>query len=138
MKNIFFLILTVIVLGSCKEKQKLASNTTFENKAITAVAQKSREVVIDSVTIRRHLYTLAADDMEGRKPGTPGIEKAAQYIEGEFKRIGLKTYNGSPDFRQNFEHKNIKMFNVIGVLEGKSKKDEYVICLLYTSPSPRD
>jgi len=34
------------------------------------------------------LYTLASDEMEGRETGTPGIEKAAQYIEGEFKRIG--------------------------------------------------
>jgi len=77
--------------------------------------------------VRKHLYTLAADEMEGRKPGTAGIEKAAKYIENEFKRIGLKTYKELPDYRQNFEHKGVKMANIIGVLEGKSKKDEYVV-----------
>ena len=46
---------------------------------------------IDSTLLRKHLYTLASDDMEGRKPGTPGMEKATKYIENEFKRIGLKT-----------------------------------------------
>ena len=48
--------------------------------------------MIDSLTVKKHLYTLASDEMQGRRAGTPGIEKAAKYIEGEFKRIGLKTY----------------------------------------------
>ena len=48
-------------------------------------------------------------------------------IEKQFKRIGLKTYEGLDTYRQNFTHEGIKMFNLIGVLEGRSKKDEYVI-----------
>ena len=46
----------------------------------------SKNIVIDSNMVRKHLYTLAADNMEGRKSGTPGIEKAAVYIENEFKK----------------------------------------------------
>jgi Zn-dependent M28 family amino/carboxypeptidase len=71
--------------------------------------------------------------MEGRKSGTPGIEKAAKYIENEFKRIGLKTYDTLSDYRQTFTFTNrrskeeITTSNIIGVLDGKSKKDEYVI-----------
>jgi Zn-dependent M28 family amino/carboxypeptidase len=84
-------------------------------------------VSIDSATVKKHLYMLASDEMEGRRSGTPGIEKAAQYIENEFKRIGLSTYNGLPTYRQNFVEKEMKLFNVIGVLEGKSKKNEYVL-----------
>jgi Zn-dependent M28 family amino/carboxypeptidase len=84
-------------------------------------------VSIDSFTVKKHLYILASDEMEGRRSGTPGIEKAAQYIENEFKRIGLSTYNGLPTYRQNFVEKEMKLFNVIGVLEGKSKKNEYVL-----------
>ena len=78
-------------------------------------------------TVRKHLYTLASDDMEGRRAGTPGIEKAAQYIESEFERIGLSKYNNLPTYRQKFTARNLEMFNIIGVLEGKSKKDEYVV-----------
>ena len=40
--------------------------------------------------------------MQGRKAGTDGIEKAAKYIESEFKRIGLKRFN-SDSFRQEFK-----------------------------------
>ena len=97
------------------------------------VTQEVSVAAIDTTTVRKHLYTLAADDMQGRATGTPGIEKAAQYIEGEFKRIGLKTYDSLTSYRQTFTFKNrrtqeeITAFNVIGVLEGKSKKEEYVV-----------
>ena len=65
--------------------------------------------------------------MEGRKVGTLGIEKAAQYIESEFEKIGLIPFENLITFRQNFTAKGIEMFNIIGVLEGRSKKDEYVV-----------
>ncbi|WP_442265772.1 M20/M25/M40 family metallo-hydrolase [Tenacibaculum sp. ZS6-P6] len=89
--------------------------------------QKTKTPNIDTTLVRNHLYTLASDEMEGRATGTPGIEKAAQYIENEYKKIGLKTFQNLKTYRQNFEQKGIKMFNVIGLLEGKSKKDEIVI-----------
>lgn len=94
----------------------------------SAEAQKIKEK-----TVKKHLYTLASDEMEGRRTGTEGIEKAAKYIEGEFKKIGLKTYENLPTYRQTFTftnrrtNKEITASNIIGVLEGKSKKDEYVI-----------
>jgi Zn-dependent M28 family amino/carboxypeptidase len=88
---------------------------------------------IDSLQVKKHLYTLASDEMQGRKTGTAGIEKAAQYIEGEFKRIGLTTYAELSSYRQTFaftsrrSDKKIVGHNIIGVLEGQSKKDEIVI-----------
>lgn len=116
MKKIQLIVVAFFVLiCACKESVKKEDSKV------------STEVVIDSTKVRKHLYTLASDDMGGRKPGTEGIEKAAQYIEGEFKRIGLKTFDTLSTYRQNFTHKDIKMFNVIGMLEGTSKKDEFVI-----------
>jgi Zn-dependent M28 family amino/carboxypeptidase len=95
--------------------------------------KETKEAVIDTTTVRKHLYTLASDEMEGRRSGTAGIEKAAQYIENEFKRIGLKTFGDLKTYRQTFTFKprrskdSITSSNIIGVLEGKSKKNEYVI-----------
>jgi Zn-dependent M28 family amino/carboxypeptidase len=82
---------------------------------------------ISKKTVKKHLYTLASDEMEGRGSGTPGIEKAAVYIENEFEDIGLKTFNDSKNYRQNFKKEGLDLFNVIGLLEGKSKKEEYVV-----------
>ena len=89
----------------------------------TAVnSQKIKEKII-----KKHLFTLASDDMQGRKSGTAGIEKAAQYIESEFKKIGLSTFNDQTSYRQNFQAKGLDLFNLIGVLEGKSRKNEIVV-----------
>ncbi len=48
----------------------------------------------------RRLSTLASDDFEGRGTGQPGGEKAARYIESEFKAAGLKPANSGGSFFQ--------------------------------------
>ena len=44
-----------------------------------------------------HVEFLADDGLEGRNVGTPGYEKAAAYVEAQFKDIGL-TPGGSETF----------------------------------------
>jgi Zn-dependent M28 family amino/carboxypeptidase len=101
--------------------------------ALLSVFSSLNAQKIDPGQVKKHLYTLASDEMEGRRTGTPGIEKAAQYIEGEFKRIGLKTFGDLTSFRQTFTFKSrrsadsITGSNIIGVLEGKGRKDEMVV-----------
>lgn len=58
--------------------------------------------LIDQADVDRIIKTLSADDMQGRATFTPGIEKAAQFIEAEYKKIGLLPMAGNPGFRQNF------------------------------------
>lgn len=70
---------------------------------------------------------LASDAMEGRGMFTPGIEKASAFIEGEFKRIGLTHYKDLTSYSQDFLIKGKKANNVIGIIPGKSKPNEYVI-----------
>ncbi|SKB68532.1 Peptidase family M28 [Parapedobacter luteus] len=57
--------------------------------------------VVDTKEVARILNTLAADEMEGRGSFTPGIERAAQFIATEFRKIGLAPYVGD-DYRQTF------------------------------------
>jgi hypothetical protein len=52
--------------------------------------------------VERIIKTLSADDMEGRGTFTKGIDKAATFIEGEFKAAGLKPMTGNTGFRQSF------------------------------------
>jgi len=117
--NLVYIFLFAIIF-SCKESSKV-------------IKTEKKSARIDSIAVKKHLYTLASDDMEGRKTGTPGIEKAAKYIEDEFKKIGLTTYDTLKDYRQTFtftdkrSKKEITTSNIIGVLEGKSKKNEIVI-----------
>lgn len=58
--------------------------------------------LIKEKDVERIIKTLSADDMQGRATFTPGIEKAAQFIEKEYKQIGLKPMEGNAGYRQNF------------------------------------
>lgn len=59
---------------------------------------------------------LAADALNGRDSGSPGIEKAAQYIEGVYKGNGVKPYFKT--FRDTLSNFNKPAFNIVGILEG--------------------
>ena len=129
MKKIFLIIVASISLISCDSAKNTAINKKISSEAVSI----ENIMLIDSNIVRKHLYTLASDEMEGREPGTPGIEKAAVYIENEFKKNGLTLFGDLKSYRQTFTFKNrktdedITSSNIIGVLEGRSKKEEYVI-----------
>ena len=90
---------------------------------LTAQAQSG----IQKSEVTRIETELSSDAMEGRALFTPGIEKASVFIEGEFKRIGLTYYKELQSYRQDFLIKDKKANNVIGIIPGKSKPNEYVI-----------
>jgi hypothetical protein len=50
---------------------------------------------ISAKDIRRHIDFLASDSLMGRNTPSPELDRAAQYIAGEFERYGLKPVNGS-------------------------------------------
>ena len=58
--------------------------------------------LIKQTEVEKVIKTLSADDMQGRATFTAGIEKAAQYIESQYKQAGLVPLKGNKDFRQNF------------------------------------
>jgi Zn-dependent M28 family amino/carboxypeptidase len=95
----------------------------------TALAQKRIGRIITKKYVDRLIKTLSSDDMQGRATFTPGIDKAATFIEGEFKKIGLKPLPGATGFRQTFTVKKSDqpLFNVVGMIPGKSKAKEIVI-----------
>ncbi len=129
MKKIFITIAASVFIISCNGKKNV--NQSIVSFVKTKIVESA--FFIDSLTVKKHLYTLASDEMEGRKAGTLGIEKAAKYIENEFERIGLTTFENLETYRQTFNFtprrtkEEITSANIIGVLDGKSKKDEYVI-----------
>jgi hypothetical protein len=96
----------------------------------TANAQaqtKTSGYVPNSENIEVALNLLASDSLQGRKTGTPGIEKAAEYIETTFEKFGIKPYFET--YRDSFQAKGVSAFNMVGYLEGSDPelKDQLVI-----------
>ncbi len=50
--------------------------------------------------IEAHMRYLADDKLKGRKPGSPGFELAAQYVEKQFTTLGFKPAGQRGTFRQ--------------------------------------
>lgn len=57
---------------------------------------------ISSDNIAAHIRILASDEYEGRGTGSAGEEKAAQYIESQFKKMKLKPMGNNNTYRQSF------------------------------------
>ncbi len=77
--------------------------------------------------LKAHVEFLASDSLEGRKAGTTGGRKAAEYIAQEFKSIGLKKFNDT--YYDNFVYTNAHARNVIGIIRASNPKykDEYIV-----------
>jgi hypothetical protein len=55
---------------------------------------KRPAILFTAADLKKHLYIVASADNEGRDTPSPGLEKAANYIEQHFRSIGLKPGNG--------------------------------------------
>ncbi|KAA1192459.1 M28 family peptidase [Pseudohalioglobus sediminis] len=53
-----------------------------------------------SAELHRHIAELAADEYEGRAPGTPGEDKTVAYLSEQFKALGLKPGNNGSWFQE--------------------------------------
>jgi len=58
-----------------------------------------------------HVRFLASDALQGRKSGTPGYQKAAEYVAQKMEEYGLKPGGTTDSFFQTVEFKNWKHFS---------------------------
>lgn len=77
-KAILF-IPVILFLGSCSQ------NEYVHEDGLNAISLEGLE---------EHVKVLASDDFEGRKPFTGGETKTVEYLESQFRKIGLEPGNG--------------------------------------------
>jgi Zn-dependent M28 family amino/carboxypeptidase len=65
-------------------------------------AQELIDRIINPGEVEKIERVLSSDDMQGRATFTPGIEKAADFIEAQFKTAGLRPLGHSHRYRQPF------------------------------------
>jgi len=86
-RNLFALLLLcspVLVIAQKKDKtaEKMAKTITVED-------------------MKKHLYVIASKEMEGRETPSAGLDKAAAYIESQFRAMGLLPGN-KDSYRQQY------------------------------------
>jgi hypothetical protein len=105
-------------------KSQITMKKTFLAAALLAVSTcgfaQDVNKLINQDDVARIIKTLSADDMQGRATFTPGIEKAAKFIEGEYTKAGLVPLTGNSSFRQNFTMVRTKPVKLTVSINGKS------------------
>jgi len=77
-KNLLCSAAFLAALGACAQPNATA-------------VKYAKYITVDNA--KKHLTIIAADDMEGRETGKPGADKAANYLAGEYKKLGLLPAN---------------------------------------------
>ena len=90
--------------------------------------QKMNKVIKES-EVTRIETTLTSDALEGRKPFTPGIEKAAAFIAANMKSAGLKPLPEAVDFMQRFTMLKPVITNATVTVDGVVAARNQVLCI---------
>jgi hypothetical protein len=97
------------------------------------VQAQSIDKIISVKKVTEVETVLAADDMQGRRAFTPGIDKASGYIESQFKKAGLETFNGAKDYKQEFAMTESKRKSLEVTIDGKAIDAGAMISFSYQS-----
>lgn len=133
-KFLFLLLLTFLV--SCNTS-KIENKTTVSNENVISKSSKNdiqtttlldkNSYSITSEALKNNVEYLASDELQGRDTGSEGIEKAAIYIENNFKQNNIKPYFET--YRDSFKLKGVDAYNIVGFIEGNDDvlKNEIII-----------
>lgn len=104
-----------------------AANSSFSQKAKHVITQKE---------VERIEATLSDNNMEGRRTGTPGIARAAEFIASEFKKAGLDDMPGVNGYQQTFTMVKTTQGKVTGVINDQPLDQKNVV--VFTSQKQVD
>jgi len=76
--------------------------------------------IINAAEVERIEKILSADDMQGRKTFTPGIDKAADFIAAEFAKSKLQFFNGGDSYFQDIVMTKAKPVDISGTLDAEA------------------
>ena len=119
MKYIF--LFTLILLKSLNSYSQLE----HANKFAKTITEKD---------LKKHLYTYASDEFEGRNTGSKGQKKAVEYLRNFYIQNDIKPGDPDKDYFQKMtlnisrgDEGNVDSENVIAIIEGTEKPEEYLI-----------
>jgi len=140
MKKLFIPLFSIAVLVSC-ESAKVSRNGNSPASASPSEVKGDRDFLAAYKTIKaddlkKNLYVIASDEMEGRDTGSPGQKKAGVYMTDYYKSLGISFpkalgsyYQKVPaDFMKKRGGGNLPdSENILAFIEGSEKPEEIVV-----------
>lgn len=128
MKKIIALLLALFIL-SCSSSQ-----IAQKNPAKADVTKYMN--TITPADLKKHLFIVAGDEMEGRNTGTEGQKKAGRYLISQYEANGISYPKGAENFYQPvpsafmaraFSPKLNDSENIWAFIEGTEKPEEILV-----------
>ncbi|HWF06593.1 MAG TPA: M28 family metallopeptidase [Candidatus Angelobacter sp.] len=102
-KLLLFILLSTVIPATLAQAQPQSQPALMDGKSAEtidgAAGASARETHFDGKVWWDYVKILAADNMEGRETGSPGLRKAQEYVVEQFKHAGLEPA-GSKSFYQ--------------------------------------
>ena len=126
MKRITLLSLFTILTISCTS-QKISVSQVDPTKYMNTIT---------SDELKKHLYIVASDEMEGRETGSAGQKKAGVYLINQYKKDGISFPAAASDFYQKVpaaflnakRNENLPdSENIWAYIEGSEKPNEVLV-----------
>src|SRR5262249_34140175 len=94
--------------------------------AIHPVTAQQSDKNINPAEVERIEKILSSDAMQGRRTFTPGIEKAADFIEGQFREAKLLPLEHSHSYRQPFAMATTELHSVAAKFDDDSIPADHI------------
>jgi Zn-dependent M28 family amino/carboxypeptidase len=127
MKYLYVSILTMCMVA-CNSAQNKSNKASKSSMSRVDYAN-----TITSEELKKHLYTFASDDMQGRMTGTEGQKKAAAYLRDFYIKEGIVAPTDA-GYYQNIPAEYFKRArdkkaseNVVAFIKGSEKPDEIIV-----------
>ncbi len=133
MNKYILLVAGILLITACKSNKKLTSaELTSDSILITKYANS-----ITESDVKKHVFTLASDEFEGRRTGEKGQKMAAEYLVNEYKGFGLTGNHLTNNYFQIVPIEALKTKskfpplnaseNIIAFIKGAEKPNEIII-----------
>jgi hypothetical protein len=129
MKKLFIPLFSVAVMVSCG-----SSKTASDAKGNKAFLSAYKEIKAED--LKKNLYVIASDEMEGRDTGSPGQKKAGVYMVNYYKNLGISYPKALGSYYQKVPSEFMKKRggetlpdseNILAFIEGSEKPNEIVV-----------
>lgn len=136
MKKILIPLFAMAMMTSCGTAKISDGNashpvSTKHNKAFNNAYKE-----INAADLKKNLYVIAADDMEGRDTGSKGQKKAGEYIVNYYKSLEISAPKALHSYYQKVPAEFMKKRgggnlpdseNILAFIEGSEKPEEIVV-----------
>ncbi|WP_312900771.1 M28 family metallopeptidase [Chryseobacterium taichungense] len=138
MKKLFIPIFSIAVLISCGTA-KTSTDTSYSQNSSQVKGDKaflSAYKQIKAADLKKNLYVIASDEMEGRDTGSPGQKRAGEYMVNYYKNLGISYPKALGSYYQKVPSEFMKKRgganlpdseNILAFIEGSEKPEEIIV-----------